>query len=419
MYQNDTFVGAMLLEPEYEMVTDSTFAGLGIHLKSQKRPILLTGNIEKDLNLMTGEICFGDKTYELELRRGEKPLYRPQTPKIPYPYISKDIIFRNETDSINLGGTLTLPDSSGNFPAVILIGGSMPGNRNGEGNHHQSFLVIADFLTRNGIAVLRYDSRGIGISEGNFFKSTAENTAKDVNAAFQFLAECKEINTGKIGVIGFSEGGLVAAIAASQNNEISFVVMMAGLAIDYSENTKLQMELKLKHGDISIEQYDFFFKTEKIIQPLLLQNVDKQIIIDSIKVIQDDFIKTIKKTEQPNIIENFALQFSNSMRLSKHYRFLYACNPFEYISKISCPVFSLNGTLDLNVPAKENQYAIRTALIKGGNENFKIIELEGINHSFQECKTGTVKEAKELEQTISPKALAEILHWMKTLEITN
>jgi uncharacterized protein len=346
-------------------------------------------------------------------------LYRPQTPKKPYPYISKDIIFRNETDSINLGGILTLPDSTGNFPAAILIGGSMPGDRNGEGYHHQSFLVIADFLTRNGIAVLRYDSRGVRKSEGNFFKSTAENTAKDVNAAFHFLSKCKEINPGKIGVIGFSEGGLVTAIAAAQNNHISFVVLMAGLAIDWKENTRLQMELKLKHGDISKEGYDFFFKTEEIIHPLLLQNVYKQTILDSLQVIQDDFIKKIKKTEQPNIITNFALQISNSMRLSNHYLFLYSCNPFEYISKIYCPVLSLNGTLDLNVPAKENQDAIRTAITKGGNQNFRIIEMEGLNHSFQECKTGTLKEAKELEQTISPKALAKILQWMKEQGINN
>ena len=226
MKQTDSACLGMMIFPEFGSFCDSTFMGETVHLKSPDRKIQFIGSLANDLNLMTGSFKYNDQSYNINVRRGDKPLYRPQTPKRPYPYISEDIIFENQKDSVQLAGTLTIPKGDGKYPAAIIVSGSLPSGRNGGGYHHEPFNVIADYLTRNGIAVLRYDDRGKNKSTGDFFKSTPYDFSKDIEAGIQFLANRKEIDPNHIGIIGHSEGGVVAGISASENKDVDFIVLL-------------------------------------------------------------------------------------------------------------------------------------------------------------------------------------------------
>src|SRR5690606_19372254 len=167
---------------------------------------------------------------------GEDLIKRPQEPKEPFPYYAENITFKNEKAAITLSGTLTLPNQTGNFPAVVLISGSGPQNRNSEILGHKPFLIWADYLTRNGIAVLRFDERGVGESEGNFTTATSNDFATDVQSAVEFLKTRKEINKKQIGLIGHSEGGIVAPMVAALNpKDINFIVLLAGTGVQGDE----------------------------------------------------------------------------------------------------------------------------------------------------------------------------------------
>src|SRR5690606_29142835 len=163
--------------------------------------------------IITGTFSQAGTSLPLNLSKG-LGVNRPQEPKAPFPYYSEDITFKNEKEGITLAGTLTLPEKTGNYPAVILISGSGPSNRNEEIADHKPFLLLADHLTKNGIAVLRFDDRGVGESGGDFQKATSADFATDVEAAFKYLKTRPEINKKKIGLLGHSEGGMIAPMVA-------------------------------------------------------------------------------------------------------------------------------------------------------------------------------------------------------------
>jgi hypothetical protein len=192
--------------------------------------IVYKGIIEDDFNIK-GNFMQGGQQFELNLTKSmEKSTgpNRPQNPKKPYPYISKDVSFKNETDNILLKGTLTLPEKGSKFPAVVLVSGSGAQNRDEEIMSHKPFLVISDFLTRNGIAVLRYDDRGTAESEGDYSIATTYDFVNDAKYALEFLKLQPEIDKENIGIIGHSEGGVIAPIIASKDNQINYIVMLAG-----------------------------------------------------------------------------------------------------------------------------------------------------------------------------------------------
>ena len=188
---------------------------------------------------------------------------RPQEPKEPFPYNSEEVLFENEIDDVVLAGTLTFPKEGNNFPAVVMITGSGGQDRNEELLGHKPFLVISDYLTRNGIAVLRFDDRGIAQSTGDHSNATSEDFAKDVLAAVEFLKERKEIDNTKIGLIGHSEGGMIAPLAAVQSNDVAFMVMMAGLGIPGDSILYLQGELIQRAEGMSEEEIQKSVKTAK------------------------------------------------------------------------------------------------------------------------------------------------------------
>jgi hypothetical protein len=440
MEQRDTIVHAVLFEPTMCLLYDSCFYGNDLNLKSSKKDwairnkntrkkglqndnkaeayqeIRLSGSLAANKNQFNGELLLEGKIFPIELFRDNKPISRPQEPQRPYPYYCEDVRIRNKKDSVVLAGTLTLPDKEGKFPVVILQGGSIPGNRDGDSNHHKLFLVLADYLTRNGIAALRYDERGIGRSSGNFYKSTPLNLAGDLHAWRGYLGSREEIINNQIGIIGFSEGGMVAAMAASQCPDFNFILMLGAPGLPLRDVFEKQSKLYLESGEMKPELYEQQQKATQKIYEMMKLNFDSKMMTDSLLKSKKTFIHQYFDSiaNDPMKRYNTEMLYSEmiSMRVSPHNLFNLQVNPSDYIEKVTCPVLSLNGSNDRQVTPKDNQQAIRQALIRANNNDYQIIELEGLNHSFQECEKGTITEALTIEQTFSPKALDIITKWI-------
>ena len=348
-----------------------------------------------------------DKVEKVELKR-------PQTPKEPLLYNSEEVIFKNKIEGFYLSGTLTLPKKDGKFPAVILISGSGAQNRDEEIFGHKPFFVIADHLTKNGIAVLRYDDRGTAKSEGNFKNSTTEDFATDVESAINYLLTRKEIDSNKIGLIGHSEGGIIAPMVAVNNENVNFIVLMAGLGIPGDELLLAQTELISKSMGVSDNDvikirkfnkgaYDIVTSTDDA--KIMYKNLGKY-LVNSLSELPED--QKPKKEEESIFIKN---QISALMNPWMIYFLNY--NPAEILEKVECPVFAINGSKDIQVPAQLNLNAIKYSLEKGGNKIVTIKEFENLNHLFQECETGSLDEYVKIEQTFSPLALNEISKWIQ------
>jgi uncharacterized protein len=413
--QNGKTIDGILFNPELCIITDSCYDDSVLQLKSTKNRIEFKGQVTSNKNKMSGVFKYKGQAYPIDLYRGEKEILRPQEPHKPYPYKSEEIYFTNEIDSTVLAGTLTIPDSIGIFPAVILISGSSPSDRDGNAFHHKRFLVLADHLTRSGIAVLRYDSRGVNKSAGNFFESTPLDFAQDVIAGFNYLSSRKDINNLQIGLIGHSLGGVVASIVASQNTRIGFIVLLGTPGLKLKHVFRKQHESMFITGDFNKEQFEFHKRFNDVCYEFIEQGVDMQTASDSLGIFKESFLRLFS-TSSNSMLNNIKrdIRFQNLVyqSLCSHNHFAIKCDPSIYLENVKCPVLALNGSKDMQVSANENFKAIEIALKKAKNEDYTILEMEGLNHTFQECEIGSFKEAINIEQTISPKVLMEITDWI-------
>jgi alpha/beta superfamily hydrolase len=365
------------------------------------------GTLGKD-NIIVGIFKQGGQSFPMNLSEKiiekEKPV-RPQEPIKPYSYYSEDITFENKKADISLAGTLTLPQKDGVFPAVILISGSGPQNRDEELLGHKPFLVLSDFLTKNGIAVLRFDDRGTGKSSGNFKEATTFDFAKDVEYAIEYLQKRKEINKDKIGLIGHSEGGIIAPIIASENEDIDFIVLMAGSALRGDkllllQKYKIETQMGINRQLIENNQQIFAGAYEIILN----QSIENELVSDTLsKYFTSKYGQALPEKQKTALINQLSSPWMlNFIRL----------DPVVYLSKVNCPVLAINGSMDIQVPSKENLEIIEDNFRKNKNTSLKVKELKDLNHLFQECKTGSISEYGLIEQTISPIALKEILNWI-------
>jgi len=342
----------------------------------------------------------------------EKPL-RPQEPTKPYPYYSEDVVFENKKDAIQLAGTLTMPNENGNFPAVVLISGSGPQNRDEEILGHKPFLVLADYLTKNGIAVLRFDDRGTFASKGNFKTATSLDFATDVEAAVLYLQSRKEINKKKIGLIGHSEGGIIAPLVAAESKDISFIVLLAGTGIPGGQLLLLQQELIGRASGMSEAELQ---KSKKINEGAF-QLVTGSTNSENLKTELTNYIKQVFREDSTakipaGMTEDEYIDKQVKQLTSPWMLYFIKHDPAVTLAKVKCPVLAINGEKDLQVPPEINLKAIKTALENGGNKNVTTKEIPGLNHLFQECKTGSPDEYAKIEQTFSPIALDEVTKWI-------
>lgn len=339
---------------------------------------------------------------------------RPQEPVKPYPYHEEEVFFENREDSVTLAGTLTLPRKNGLFPAVVLVSGSGAQNRDEELFGHKPFLVIADYLTRNGIAVLRVDDRGVAASTGSFATATSYDFSKDVEAAVKYLKTRKEIDKAKIGLAGHSEGGIVAPMVAARSKDVAFIILLAGVGIRGDQLLLLQQSLIAQASGMGEKDR----KLAGEINEGAFSIIQKSTNTEELKIALTDYfnqaIKDIPDTEISKKIYNESFIATSINHLTSPWmQYFIKCDPAPTLEKVKCPVLAVNGAKDLQVPAKVNLEAIRAALTKGGNKRVTTKEFSGLNHLFQECQTGLPVEYTAVEQTFSPAVLNEMLTWIK------
>ena len=397
--------------------TTTSFENSTLKITLTSAKIEYEGILGKD-NIIVGNFKQAGQIFPMNLSKEKiekETLVRPQEPTKPFSYYSEDIVFENKKAGINLAGTLTLPKKEGLFPVVILISGSGPQNRDEELLGHKPFLVLSDYLTKNGIAVLRFDDRGTALSKGDFKTATSFDFATDVEAGIEYLKTRKEINKKQIGLIGHSEGAIIAPIVASRSKDISFIVLLAGPGIQGDKLLLLQQKLIGKASGISDDNLAKNELTYRKAFDIVNQSTStKQLNIDLTNFIKQS-LKDSPNTEIPGgMSEDDFVKLQVNQITNPWMQCFIKYNPAPTLEKVKCPVLALNGAKDLQVPPKENLEAIKEALIKGGNKKAIIKELQNLNHLFQECKTGLPQEYSTIEQTFSPTALTEILNWLQT-----
>lgn len=396
------------------------------HIKIEVRNIggVFEGDISTDNAAIKGTWQQGGNTLPLQLKKVAEDfkiqgLNRPQEPKRPYPYIEEEVTYPNSAAGIMLAGTLTIPKGQGPFPAVVLISGSGAQDRNETFMGHKPFLVWADYLTRHGIAVLRFDDRGFGKSSGDFASATSLDFETDVEAGVRYLQSRPEIKTDAIGLIGHSEGGLIAPIAAVKLNDIAFIVLMAGPGLTGAEINRMQQASILRSSGLDEKTIGILQELNKKLLNIVQQekddtkaSADLRDCIEKTWATLDDNAKEILR----NMGQNSATEAMIKQLTSPWFRYFISHDPQKWLKQVKCPVLALNGEKDVQVSAKENLKAIRTALKKGGNKHYTVKELPGLNHLFQKAETGTISEYNQIEQTTSPRVLQFITDWI--LEVT-
>lgn len=399
-------------------VEATSFDGTSVKFTMTKILAEYTGKLENTGNF-NGTFSQRGQNFPMILSREKiekKENKRPQEPFPPFAYYTEDVKFKNEKEKVTLAGTLTLPKKEGKFPVVILISGSGPQNRDEELMGHKPFLVLADYLTKNGIGVLRYDDRGTNESEGKFSECNSINFANDVEAAIKYLQTRTEVDKKKIGLIGHSEGGLIAPMVASKNKNVAFIVLMAGPGISGGDILLMQQQLIGKSNGVSDKDLEETkrINTEayKIIRTSKDEKDAKALLGKYYKTTIDELPAEEKPTaeDEERIISEQVNQLTG-----KWFYYFIKYDPYKSLVKTKCPVLALNGSKDLQVPPKENLASIKKAMEEGKNKNFTINELENLNHLFQECETGSPGEYASIEQTISPKALTTIASWINNL----
>ena len=388
-------------------VTSTNYENSILKLEISNAGIQYEGTLNNE-NAFVGTFKQGGQSFPLILTKGKTEkdkVLRPQEPIKPYPYYSEEIKFENTENEVVLSGTLTLPKENGKFPAVVLISGSGPQNRDEELLGHKPFLVLADYLTKNGIAVLRFDDRGTAESTGDFKNSTTYDFATDVEYAIKYLQTRKEINNKHIGLIGHSEGGVIAPIVASKNKEVDFIVLMAGSALRGDkllllQKYKIEIQMGISKQIVEANQQVFAGAYDIILNT----NLGKTSVSDSLS---NYFVSTYGSALPENQKTALVNQLSSPWMID-----FIRLDPAVYLEKVRCPILAINGSKDLQVPSKENLQIIENIKKNSKNAKIEIRELENLNHLFQECKTGAISEYRTIEQTISPLALEVISNWI-------
>ena len=399
------------------LTTTTSFENSILKITIANAKIEYEGTLGQD-NIIVGTFKQGGQSFPMNLSKEKiekEKLVRPQEPIKPFPYYSEDITFENKKVGINLAGTLTLPNKEGVFPVVILISGSGPQNRDEELLGHKPFLVLSDFLTKNGIAVLRYDDRGIAMSKGDFKTATSADFATDVESAIAYLKTRKEINKNKIGLIGHSEGGLIAPMVANNSKDVAFIILLAGTGIQGDSLLLLQKKLIEEASRINKEDIQKGQSLNRKVFDIVNKSSSLEQLNSDLTIYFKQILKDNPNTQKPAEMSDDDFVNLQVKQIATPWRqYFIKYNPATALEKVKCPVLAINGEKDLQVPPKENLEAINKALTKGGNKRVTTKELPNLNHLFQECKTGLPDEYATIEQTFSPIALTEILKWLQT-----
>jgi fermentation-respiration switch protein FrsA (DUF1100 family) len=378
----------------------------GVNLKIEATAIgaIFEGKIAADLSSVDGTLTQMGSPHPLLLKRvkdqADLELKRPQNPVRPYPYRDEEVIYDNKLQNVTLAATFTIPQGKGPFPAVVLITGSGPQDRDETLLGHKPFLVLSDYLTRHGIAVLRADDRGTAKSTGDFKTGTTADFATDTEAGIAYLKARPEVDPHKIGLIGHSEGAVIAPLIAARNKDVAFLVMMAGTGVPGDQILVAQGEaIQVAAGEDPAQAAKEAAKEHEM---LTLAETEKDAAT---------LEKELREKMEGDVPEaQIGIQIKQIT--SPWFRYFLTYDPATALRKVTCAVLVLNGELDKQVLPQQNLPPIRKALQEGGNEHFEIDELPGLNHLFQTAKTGSLAEYAQIEETMSPIALDKMSSWI-------
>ncbi len=349
-----------------------------------------------------------------------KEITKTQTPKPPYSYESEDITYVGSKTGLTYGATYSYPKNTKNFPVLILITGSGQQDRDETLMGHKPFAVIADAFTKNGYGVLRIDDRGIGKSTGNFKESTSEDFANDVEEHLAYIKTKPNINLKKIGLLGHSEGGIIAPMVAARNKDISFLILLAAPGIPISELMTNQNKDVLKSTGIDDEVISTYLPLYK---KLLTEITSSKDIETAKKTALIEVQKWRKTSSKEQVKATTNITDSNSEKAyvatmvntlsTPWWKFFANYKPQTNLEKIRCPVLVLNGGSDIQVSAQPNINGIRTALQKANNSLVTVNVFPKMNHLFQRCSLCSVAEYGQLATTIEPEVLQYMVEWLK------
>lgn len=343
---------------------------------------------------------------------------KPQTPQPPFPYLNEEVSYLNEKEKVQLGGTLTKPLSGNGFPAVLLITGSGQQDRDESIGMHKPFAVIADQLTKAGIAVLRVDDRGMGKSTGDFKSASSENFASDVMAGIAYLKTRKDIDHARIGLMGHSEGGVIAPYVAARSKDVAFIVMLAGPVVG-GKATMYYQAVEKPLASLSKPNRDAYGKLYTAMFALSTDtaaaNHSERFITQTYRNWKqqqpDSIIQNLVHGSDEEVISTYVRGFSGFK--SPWWKFILTYDPAKDLEKIKIPVLALNGEKDEQVDPKANLSLIRQILTSNHNKDFKTVEVPGVNHLFQHCRQcGSIQEYLALEETFDAATLALITGWI-------
>lgn len=372
-----------------------------------------TGTMGADGATMTGAFTQGPVSAPFQLRRTGPPTaaaLRPQEPKPPFPYRVEDVAYRNDSADITIAGTLTLPQGAGPFPAVVLISGSGAQDRDSTIGGHKPFLLWADALTRRGVAVLRADDRGVGGTGRGPAQPTTRDLAGDARAALAFLASRADINPKRLGLMGHSEGGVIAPMVAADDPRVAFVVILAGNGVRGDELLMQQVDAVATSQGAPREVIDWDLKMRRSVYDVVNAEVDGKVD----EVLRHRVVASVGPV--PGMPDATAAQQTVRQLLdamsAPWWRYFLSYDPATALARVKVPVLALIGSRDTQVPSAPNLAAMRAALATAGNADATVRELPNLNHLFQTATTGAPTEYSGIEETIAPSALTLVSNWI-------
>ena len=338
-----------------------------------------------------------------------------EQPEEAVPYKQEEVVFYNDT--LKFSGTLTIPATAGKHPAVVMITGSGPQNRDEELFGFKPFRIIADHFTRNGIAVLRYDDRGVGGSAGSVNLSTTADFAKDALAAIRFLQARSDINPKQIGLCGHSEGGIVGPLAASESRDVAFVICIAGTGVDGRKTILAQQEAIMRADSSSEDAIKRALKVSNLAFDLALSQKDSVEVRKELQASVVDELNSMT-SEQRKAITNddeyvrVRVEAQMSSFRSPWFKYFLTYDPAPALEKVKCPLLALFGGLDMQVLADLNRKAMESALKKGRNKDYTIKIFPKANHLFLTAVTGSPSEYSKLKKEFVPGFLDTMSDWI-------
>lgn len=345
----------------------------------------------------------------------DRSVLRPQEPKEPYPYQVEEVRFVNPISGDTLAGTLMMPTSPGPHRAVVMISGSGAQDRDETIMNHRPFLVWADALTRLGIAVLRYDDRGVGASTGDFSEATTTDFSRDAEAAVDYLRSRKEIDNRRIGLIGHSEGGIIAPMVATRRpDDVSFIVLLAASGVRGDSILLLQNKMISRRSNLPDSVREASAALNRSLFAMLVPPTsDEEALRQSMaEVLRKAFMDGSVASPMPHEEIELAISQLIEQLTTPWMREFLRYDPAPTLSRVLCPVLAIQGSEDVHVPVAENLPAIRKALTLHGNKEVTIKEFPGLNHLFQHGQTGLPNEYRQIRETVSPEVLQFVGEWI-------